>query len=188
MNCPATKPRRRLTIPKNLQGGEDRELKRRGDVEKCPVCGSHVDAEAYHCPSCRNYFCFHCRSRLVPPDTQLQCVNQQCDYYGKLICDVCDREHERDEEPTVYAEPEDGYWPGWLLLALITFGCVWYFSSLVVARIVGGRGFLAWWRTASHCGREYFWQRKNRRASAQEHLPSLHLCCGEIVKEIQRVK
>ena len=35
----------------------------------------------------------------------------------------------------MYAEPEDGYWPGWLLLALITFGCVWYFSSLLAATL-----------------------------------------------------
>ena len=42
-------------------------------------------------PGLPQYFCFHCRARLLPPDTQLQCVNQQCDYYGKLVCDVCDK-------------------------------------------------------------------------------------------------
>ena len=38
----------------------NKKLERRGDVEKCPVCGSRVDRDAYHCPTCRNYFCFHC--------------------------------------------------------------------------------------------------------------------------------
>lgn len=110
-----------------------RALKRRGDVEKCPVCGSHVDAEAYHCPRCHSYFCFHCRARLMPPDTQLQCVNQQCDYYGKLVCGVCDTANEKEEPPAVYAEPEDGYWPAWLLLVLVASGIIGYFTSLLVA-------------------------------------------------------
>ncbi len=29
-------------------------LHRRGDVNKCPICGSGVDSEAYHCPASRN--------------------------------------------------------------------------------------------------------------------------------------
>ncbi len=106
---------------------------RRGDVEKCPVCGSRVDADAYHCPACHSFFCFHCRARLLPADTQLQCVNQQCDYYGKLVCDVCDSAAEQEEPPTVYAEPEDGYWPAWLAFALLITPLIWYFTSIFVA-------------------------------------------------------
>ena len=41
---------------------------RRGDIHKCPVCGSGIDAEAYFCAKCKNYFCFHCRARLLPAD------------------------------------------------------------------------------------------------------------------------
>ena len=82
---------------------------RRGDVNKCPICGSQVDSEAYHCSACRNYYCYHCRARLLLSEIHLQCVNQNCDYYGKLVCDVCDPLEEQEEEPAVYAEPEDGY-------------------------------------------------------------------------------
>jgi hypothetical protein len=165
--------------------GETRELKRRGDVEKCPVCGSHVDAEAYYCPSCRNYFCFHCRSRLVPPDTQLQCVNQQCNYYGKLICGVCNGERERDEAPTVYAEPEDGYWPGWLLLALITFGGVWFFSSLLAATLTAFGLFLLGGGLLQMVGVNIFGK---QRIVEHQRKSTYHSCisCDEIVKEIQR--
>ncbi len=165
----------------------DQGLKRRGDVQKCPVCGSHVDTEAYHCPSCRNYFCFHCRARLVPADPQLQCVNQHCDYYGKLVCDVCDRAHERDEAPTVYAEPEDGYWPAWLLLALLTFGCLWYFSSLLVAELAAVGFFVVGGLLLHKAGVNVFG--KNR--IVEHHRKSAyHSCinCGEVVKEIQKVK
>jgi hypothetical protein len=102
-----------------------RELKRRGNVEKCPVCGSPVDAEAYCCPTCTSLFCFHCRARVLASDPQFQCVNQSCDYYGRLICDVCDSRHEREESPSVYLEPEDGFWPLLLVLALISGAVGW---------------------------------------------------------------
>jgi hypothetical protein len=142
-----------------LPGGGDREvgdgndvsgndstkiLERRGDVEKCPVCGSHVDAEAYHCPTCRNYFCYHCRARLLLSEKHLQCASQSCAYYGKLMCSVCDQLEEKEEPPSVYAEPEDGYWPVWLILTLITAGLIWYWFSfpagLVVAVVFFGVG------------------------------------------------
>ncbi len=29
-------------------------LHQRGNVNQCPICGSGIDPEAYHCPSCRN--------------------------------------------------------------------------------------------------------------------------------------
>ena len=89
-------------------------LARRGDVAKCPVCGTGVDPESYHGSQCRNYFCFHCRARLLDAGAQLQCLNQSCDYYAKLICGVCDPAKEKEEPPSIYAEPEDGYWPLWL--------------------------------------------------------------------------
>lgn len=113
-----------------------RDSQRRGDVEKCPVCGSHVDSEAYHCPTCRNYFCYHCRARLLLSEKHLQCVSQECDYYGKLVCAVCNPLTEMDEAPSVYAEPEDGYWPGWLAAALVLAALVWYWSSFPVAVVV----------------------------------------------------
>jgi predicted lipid-binding transport protein (Tim44 family) len=35
------------------------------------------------------YFCFKCRRRVTATDPQFQCLNQQCQYYGKLLCEVC---------------------------------------------------------------------------------------------------
>ncbi len=163
------------------------EINRRGDVEKCPVCGSAVDADAYHCPSCRNYFCYHCRARLVPPDKQLQCVNQDCDYYGKLVCDVCDVAHERDEPPTVYAEPEDGYWPGWLLLALVSFGVVWYLHSLHFAIWQAVGLFVLGGLILHVAGVNIF----GKQRVVEHQRKSIHhrcLSCGEGVKEIRRLK
>ena len=159
------------------------DLKRRGDVEKCPVCGSHVDPEAYHCPTCRSYFCFHCRARVLQPDTQLQCINQECDYYGKLICGVCDPHGEKEEPPTVYAEPEDGYWPAWLALVLVAVAVIWYFTSFLVAAgtaiatyAVGG--YLLHRVGVNVFGRE--------RKVEHQRMTSYHTCisCEKPVKEL----
>ena len=103
-------------------------IARRGDVGKCPICGSCVDPDAYHCATCRNYYCFHCRARLLPSDAQLECVNQDCGYYGKLVCGICDGVHDKKESPLVYAEPVDGYWPLWLGIALVVGLIGWYFT------------------------------------------------------------
>src|SRR5262245_46068192 len=72
-------------------GDEDsrRHYRRTGDTAKCPACGVPMDPEAYRCPSCLIYFCFKCRRRVQPHDEQFQCMNQQCDYYGKLLCNAC---------------------------------------------------------------------------------------------------
>ena len=120
----------------------------------------------------------------MPQDIQLQCVNQQCDYYGKLVCDVCDVAHEREETPTVYAEPEDGYWPGLLLLAILCFGPLWYFYSLLTATITTVAGFvvaglLLQWTGINIFGSNHIVE--HRRKS------SYHNCisCGEAVKQIR---
>ncbi len=125
-------PAQEAFVNKNSEPGENavhepqlHTIARRGDVGKCPICGSSVDHDAYHCATCRNYFCFHCRARLLPSDTQLECVNQGCGYYGKLACAICDCEHNKPEAPLVYAEPVDGYWPFWLVISIIVGMLVW---------------------------------------------------------------
>ena len=94
-------------------------------MEKCPVCGSHVDAEAYHCPTCRNYFCSHCRARLLLSEKQLQCTSQSCRYYGKLTCDVCEERVVEEQAPAVYMEPQEGYWPLLLIALMVAASFVW---------------------------------------------------------------
>lgn len=71
------------------QRPDTHEQRRVGDVTKCPACGTRMDADAYRCPNCRIYFCFKCRRRVDSRDDQYQCVNQQCSYYGKLLCSGC---------------------------------------------------------------------------------------------------
>lgn len=162
-------------------------LTRRGNVQKCPVCGSDVEAEAFHCPTCLNYFCFHCRARVLPHDTQLQCVSQQCDYYGKLICCVCDVAEEQDEPPAVYSEPEDGYWPAWLVIVLAACGAVWYFSSFLFAAAVAASAFGVGGFLLHRAGFNVFG--KQRRVEHQRK-SSIHKClqCGQTAKEIQGVQ
>jgi hypothetical protein len=109
------------------------DLVRRGDASQCPVCGSQVSPEAYHCPKCHSYFCFHCRVRFSDRETQLQCTNQACNYYGKLVCGQCEPVAEKEDPPVVYFEPEDGYWPAWLAIALLLAAVTWYFTSFLAA-------------------------------------------------------
>lgn len=66
-----------------------KEYKRHASLEKCPTCGCRVDADAYRCPKCMIYFCFQCRRRVAVNDCQYQCLNQKCNYYGKLLCTIC---------------------------------------------------------------------------------------------------
>lgn len=65
------------------------EIRRRGDMEKCPACGWRLDSGAYRCPKCRIYFCYKCRARVGEREQQYQCADQSCDCYGKLLCTAC---------------------------------------------------------------------------------------------------
>jgi hypothetical protein len=158
-------------------------VERRGNLQKCPVCGTQVDPDAYHCPHCHNYYCFHCRARLLGSDRQCQCVNKDCDYYGKLVCNVCDREVQKDEPPSVYAEPEDGYWPLLLIASLVVFALAWILSSFLTALLIAIIGF---------AGSAYALHRKGvnvfgrEREVTQARSSSHHtcICCQQPVKEI----
>ena len=158
---------------------------RRGSVDKCPVCGTHVDAEAYHCPACHSSFCYHCRARLLPADRQMECLNQSCMYYAKLVCGTCDSRMEKSVPPAVYIEPEEGYWPGLLVLVLVLAAILWVWTSFLWALLFAVvvytvSGYLLHARGFNIFGRE-------RRV---EHERKGHfyacLCCHEPVKLIRR--
>ena len=156
---------------------------RLGAVEKCPVCGSHVDADAYHCPTCRNTFCFHCRARILPADSQFQCVSQQCEYYGKLLCDICEDAVEEDLPPAVYLEPQEGYWPLLLIAFLAAAWYIWSWLSLETAMLCVLIGFPLIGYLLHLAGLNIFG--KKRRV---EHLRKSRfhrcICCDQRVKEI----
>jgi len=65
------------------------EMRRKGDVEKCPACGWGLAASAYRCPKCNIFFCYKCRVRVGVNDKQYQCADQSCGCYGKLVCNAC---------------------------------------------------------------------------------------------------
>lgn len=109
------------------------DVKRLGDTHKCPACGSEVDTGAYHCPRCRNYFCYRCRARVLATHPQFQCLNQECDYHGKLVCGTCDPEFKKDEEPTIYLDRVGGWWPTILACTLILFLFSLFYISFLAA-------------------------------------------------------
>ncbi len=117
----------------NVSVSATAQVARIGGREKCPICGTQIDPEAYHCPACHNYYCFHCRARLLGPDVHLQCFNQQCEYYGKLVCNLCDAAAEKEEPPMIYAEARDGFWPALLLLIILVSPLVWYYTTFLIA-------------------------------------------------------
>jgi hypothetical protein len=67
----------------------ERQYRRVGNTAKCPACGVPMDPDAYRCPRCLIYFCFKCRRRVQQRDAQFQCMNQQCEQYGKMLCNAC---------------------------------------------------------------------------------------------------
>ncbi|MEM9802000.1 MAG: hypothetical protein AAGA20_16870 [Planctomycetota bacterium] len=136
-----------ITSEANEAGTATAPPPRRGDPTRCPVCGSEIHEEAYHCPHCGSDFCYHCRARLFDDDIQTQCTNLECEYYGKTICSVCNAAHEREEEPSVYYEPIDGIWPLMVLVYLVLFVVLWIKASFIASiglttLIVVGVGFL----------------------------------------------
>jgi len=110
-------------------------IERLGDTSKCPVCGSSVATEAYHCTHCRSFFCYHCRARQAGGESALQCINKECGYYGKLVCDNCNPEQQKNDKPVDYLEPLDGYWPAWLGVTLVASLIVWLYSTWLAAFI-----------------------------------------------------
>ena len=100
-----------------------------------------MDPDAYYCPKCRNYYCFHCRARLLASDKQYQRGNQACDYYGKLLCGICDSEVRKEEPTAVYLEPEDGYWPLLVIVSFILAVLTWLASSFSVGLFFGIAAF-----------------------------------------------
>ncbi|TWU29054.1 hypothetical protein Poly41_67530 [Novipirellula artificiosorum] len=161
---------------------------RLGDVEKCPVCGSRVDGEAYHCPTCRNSFCFHCRASVLPSEVQYKCTNQPCEYYGKLLCDVCEERVEREEPPAIYLEPQEGYWPLLLVALIVAAGFLWAFwtsfrwSSLFVLVGFPAIGILLHRLGLNIFGRE---RRVEHRRTSRFYQCR---CCQQQVKELPGVE
>ena len=119
-----------------------KEFNRLGPQEKCPACGWRLDADAYRCPKCMIYFCFKCRRRVTATDPQYQCLNQKCQYYGKLLCEVCT---ESVPEFETYEEPQtnDGCWKINVIAAVLGIATWWLFSSFIAGLIALIATFIA---------------------------------------------
>lgn len=114
-----------------------KELNRLGPQEKCPACGWRLDADAYRCPKCMIYFCFKCRRRVTVTDPQYQCLNQQCQYYGKLLCVVCTEsvpEYQTYQQPQVHPGCSRGV--GIVVVAVIFGIAVWWLFSSFLAGLI----------------------------------------------------
>jgi len=132
---------------KTVNEHESPQVERRGELDVCPICGSGVHPQAYYCPKCSNYYCFVCRARVSQADVSVQCTNRDCDFFGKLVCSQCDPANTVQEQPYVYQEPTDGYWPAWLLASLAISAFViwetgWLAGSLAFLGVYGGIGYL----------------------------------------------
>ena len=108
------------------------EMRRRGDVEKCPACGWRLDPGAYRCPKCRIYFCYKCRARVGKIEAQYQCSDQSCECYGKLLCAACvvpvdDKQQVPNDDATVAA----------LIGGAVIGGASLFFAPLVVVGVLG---------------------------------------------------
>ena len=111
--------------------------RRRGDSTKCPVCGTGIDPSAYRCPKCRVYFCFKCRIQLRRDDKQFECVDQQCDCYGKLLCANCSPPIDF-EEPAIENEHKPGAMGPLMVSGAVVAGATFvFFAPLTVAAAVG---------------------------------------------------
>lgn len=123
------------------------ELERLGNSTQCPICGSDVHEDAYHCTKCRSFFCYHCRAHLGAEETILQCSNRDCSYYGKWLCSVCNPVAKQQQDPLEYLEPLDGYWPAWLLLSLLAslvfgFYFTWSSAFILFVGLYAGIGYI----------------------------------------------
>ena len=163
---------------------QESELLRSGDLQKCPVCGSPVDPDAYYCPKCRNYYCFHCRARLLASDKQYQCGNKGCDYYGKLLCGVCDSEVRKEEPTAVYLEPEDGYWPLLVIASFILAVLTWLASSFSVGVFFGIAAFGGGAYALHRAGINVF-GRENEISQPRSSTYHTCICCHQSTREIR---
>lgn len=103
--------------------GDDRRehaYRRIGDTTECPACGWAISPNAYHCPKCRVYYCFKCRARVGPHESQFQCADQTCPQYGKLLCSACTVMVPVFQDVTRVVTPESKEYPGcpWGCLAM----------------------------------------------------------------------
>lgn len=159
-------------------------VKRLGNVQKCPACGSAVDSEACLCPKCKTDFCFHCRARMGKDDEQYQCLNLACSYHGKLVCGQCDPQKTLDEPPAVYIEQQDGWWPLLVPVLLVSWLVVWLlYLPLGLAFLYCLAGTLALGLLLRLSGINIF----GRKHTVMQPRQSVHhtcLQCQQVVKRI----
>ena len=163
------------------------QLERRGDVNKCPVLRFTGRLRSIPLPSLPEITSaiIVARDCYFPRNTCSASI-KTASTMGSLLCDVCDQLAEKEESPSIYAEPEDGYWPAWLILVLIVSGLVWYWVSFPVALVAaitlfGLGGFIL-----QRIGLNIFGAK--RMVEQQRRLTYFTcVCCGQAVKEVAEI-
>src|SRR5262245_53996616 len=184
-NTPASQAAVCQPNPTNDDGMVTSELRRLGDVEKCPACGSPVDPCAYHCTKCRRDFCFHCRVPMVDADQQYYCTNQACSYHGKLLCATCDPEVKKEEPPLVYSEYESGWWPFLLMAGILVSLLTYIFGSHSFWTSTGiGLGTAALVAFGLHRAKVNVFGKENRLEQSRTSIYHTCISCKQSVREL----
>jgi hypothetical protein len=103
------------------------------------------------------------------------------------VCDVCDGRLEKEEAPSVYREPEDGYWPGLLVLAVLALPVLWYYWTFQYALIASVMTFVLVGGLLHAIGVNIFGR---QRVVEHPRTSAYHTCiqCGEAVKNTRITK
>jgi len=162
------------------------EMRRRGDVEKCPACGWRLDAGAYRCPKCRIYFCYKCRARVGEREQQYQCADQSCDCYGKLLCTAC-----VVAVPESWTTPRDVVEPDLTNAALIG-GAVAGGAALFAAPLVAAAGIGVGAVVAASFGLRALgfnvWGSTDQKHTETDAHSTTHICCVQCRRPVKHLR
>ncbi len=134
-------------------------------------------------PDVSQHILFSLSPRILPAEHQYQCVNQQCGYYGKPLCEVCEQLVEEDAPPAVYLEPQEGYWPLLLIAVIAAAWFVWSRRSFGSALLWVLFGFPLIGGLLQAVGINIFGKQRRVEHSRKSRFRRC-LCCQQPVKEI----
>ena len=64
---------------------------------ECPLCDAEIERDiSSQCPECGTVFCVNCHITVAENECYKRCHNDQCRYYGKMLCEGCLETREHD--------------------------------------------------------------------------------------------